>query len=115
MVRGREFITLLGGAAAWSLAARAQQQTMSVIGFLSSRSPGEAAHLVGGFRQGLKNNGFIQGQNLGVDYRWGEGQYDRLEPLASDLVRRQVTAIPRSVIRPRRKPQKPRPLSFLSS
>jgi putative ABC transport system substrate-binding protein len=93
-MRRREFITLLGGAAVgWPRVARPQQQTMSVIGFLSSRSPAESSHLVAAFRQGLKNSGFIQDQNLRVDYRWAEGQYDRLEPLASDLVRRQVAAI----------------------
>jgi putative ABC transport system substrate-binding protein len=91
-VRRRHFITLLGGAAAWPLAARAQQP-MPVIGFLSSRSPAESTRLVAAFREGLKDVGFVQDQNVRIDYRWAEGQYDRLERLASDLVYRQVAAI----------------------
>jgi putative ABC transport system substrate-binding protein len=93
-MRRRAFITLLGGAAvAWPLGARAQQATMPVIGFLSSRSPAESTHLVAAFREGLKNVGFVQDQNVRIDYRWAEGQYDLLERLASDLVYRQVAAI----------------------
>ena len=76
-VRRREFIALLSGAAAWPLAARAQQPAMPVIGFLSTRSSQDASHLVKTFHRGLFENGFVDGQNLTVDFRWAEGQYDR--------------------------------------
>ena len=93
MIGRREFITLIGGAAAWPVAARAQQRTMPVIGFLSSRSPGESADLVAAFRRGLAEGGYVEGQNVSLEFRWGEGRYERLTAYAAELVRRAVTVI----------------------
>jgi putative ABC transport system substrate-binding protein len=92
-MRRRDFITAIGGVAVTPLTARAQQPALPVVGFLSSRSPGETAHLVAAFLRGLGETGQVDGQNVTLEYRWAEGQPDRLPALVADLVRRRVAVI----------------------
>ena len=93
-MRRRDFIKVLAGSAVvWPLAARAQQRAFAAVGLLSSRSPAVDTPLIAVIRQGLNEAGFVEGQNIALDYRWADGQYDRLVGLAADLVRQQVAVI----------------------
>jgi putative tryptophan/tyrosine transport system substrate-binding protein len=93
MMRRREFITLLGGAAAWPVAARAQQAVMPVIGWMSGRSPEDSAHLLAAFREGLRETGFVEGESVAIEYRWARGQYEQLPTMAADLVGRRIAVL----------------------
>jgi putative ABC transport system substrate-binding protein len=92
-MRRREFITVLGGVAAWPLAARAQQPSLPVVGYLSARSPGDSIGILADFRRGLAESGYLEGQNVAIEFRWAEGHYDRLPAMVADLVRRRVAVI----------------------
>jgi putative ABC transport system substrate-binding protein len=93
-MRRREFVRFIGGAAAWPLAARAQpNETLTVIGYLSARSPDDTAHLVEAFRSGLNENGFVEGRNATIEYRWARGRYDQLPAMAVELAQRPVAIL----------------------
>src|ERR1700680_3243631 len=97
MIRRREFINLLGGAAAaWPIAATAQQRTMPVIGFVSGWSPGDAIERLAYSRRGLAETGYVDGRNVAIEFRWAEGHFDRLPAMVADLVQRQVAGMVRA-------------------
>src|SRR5215210_966920 len=92
-MRRRDFITLFGGAVAWTLPARAQRPAMPVIGYLSPESPGPFASRVKAFRDGLAETGYVEGRNVAIEFRWAEGQYNRLPALAAELANQQVAVL----------------------
>src|SRR5262249_58453471 len=92
-MRRREFLSAVGGAAAWPIAGRAQQPAMAVVGFLSSVSPEGFAERLRGLRQGLRDGSYVEGENVAIEYRWAENQNDRLPKLAAELARRRVAVI----------------------
>src|SRR5258708_14807890 len=119
-MRRREFIAGLGGVAVWPLTVHAQQPAMPVVGFLSTLSPSNmAANVMNEFRQGLKEAGFVEDQNVRIEYRWAEGHYDRLPELAADLVRRQVAVIAATGADPSpqvaKSPTRPIPVDFMAN
>ena len=93
MMRRREFIALAGGGAAWPLTASAQQAAVPVVGILASVSPGPYARFIEAIKQGLRETGYVEGRNVAIEYRWADGQYDRLPQLATELVDRGVAVI----------------------
>jgi putative ABC transport system substrate-binding protein len=92
-VKRRLFITLLGGAAAWPLAAQAQRPAMPILGFANGQSPSGFAYLVAAFREGLSQNGFLEGQSVAIEYRWAEGQESQMPSMIDELVRRPVDVL----------------------
>src|SRR5262249_7687272 len=93
-MRRRQFISLLGGAvAAWPLAARAQQPAMPVVGFMSTRAAEDSPYLLAAFRRGLAEGGFVEGQNVAIEFRWARGRYDLLSAMAAELVSRRVAVL----------------------
>jgi putative tryptophan/tyrosine transport system substrate-binding protein len=116
-LKRREFVTFLGGLAVWPLAARAQRTTRPIVGFLNSASADKYAYLAAAFRQGLNDLGFVDGQNITIEYRWAAGQYDRLSEMAADLVRREaaVIAVNTPAVMPAKKATSTIPIVFFTA